>query len=36
MANKKNPRAKKGNPIKTSVSGAGAIIFAKHIPSAPY
>jgi len=33
-ANKKT-RAKKGNPIKTSVSGAGVVTFAKHISAAP-
>jgi len=31
----KKTRAKKGNPIKTSVSGAGVVTFAKHISAAP-
>ena len=33
-ANKKT-RAKKGNPIKTSVSGAGVVTFVKYISAAP-
>jgi len=31
----KKTRAKKGNPIKTSVSRAGVVTFAKHISAAP-
>jgi len=31
----KKTRSKKGNPIKTSVSGAGVVTFAKHISAAP-
>jgi len=32
---RKKPRAKEGNPTKLAVCGAGAVIFAKHISSAP-